>query len=85
MPRFDGTGPQGQGALSGRRSGRCEGADNCRGQGRRQRFRNRGCGNFRLIGASQDRSFVESCINRLLAEVTAIQTRINDLKSQIGE
>lgn len=83
MPRFDGTGPQG--ALNGRRSGHCEGAENCRGQGRRQRFRNRGCDSFRLVGASQDRSFVESCIERLQTEINAMQMRINDLKSQIDE
>lgn len=83
MPRMDGTGPQGLGELSGRKMGRCRGAE--AGRGQRRRSRNRACGRFLLVGAGQDRSFVESCISRLQTEIKAMQTRLNDLKSQLGE
>jgi len=90
MPRFDGTGPQGQGNISGRRSGRCEFGSNLPGQGRggRQRQRN-GCqgrfGGFQLIGANQDRNFVGSCIERLQSKIQVLQARLTELKTQSGE
>ena len=90
MPRFDGTGPQGQGNMGGRRSGRCEFGGNPTGQGQggRQRQRN-GCqgrfGGFQLIGANQDRNFVGSCIERLQRKIQALQERLAELKVHSGE
>lgn len=86
MPRFDGTGPQGQGNMGGRRSGRCEFDSNIPGQGQggRQRLRNGGqgrLGNFQFVGANQDRGFVGSCIERLQSEIRTLQARLADLKA----
>ena len=90
MPRFDGTGPQGQGNMGGRRSGRCELGSNLlrQGQGGRQRQRYvcRGrFGGFLLVGANQDRSFVDSCIDRLQSKIQALQARLTELKAKTGE
>ena len=78
MPRFDGTGPQGQGNIGGLRSGRCEFGSNLPGQGLggRQRQRN---------GANQDRSFVGSCIEHLQSKIQGLQARLAELKAQSGE
>jgi hypothetical protein len=90
MPRFDGTGPQGQGNRGGRRSGRCAFASNLRGQGRGGRQRQgSGCqgrfGVFQLVGANQERSFVGSCIDRLQSKIQALQARLAELKTKTGE
>lgn len=90
MPRFDGTGPQGQGSMGGRHSGRSEFGRNPTGQGQggRQRQRN-GCqgrfGVFQLIGANQDPSFVGSYIERLQSKIQALQARLAELKAQSGK
>jgi len=90
MPRFDGTGPQGQGNMGGRRSGRCEFGSNLRGQGQGGRQRHRdGCqgrfGGFQLVGANQDRSFVGSCIDRLQSKIHVLQARLTELKAKTDE
>lgn len=84
MPRFDGTGPQGQGNMGGRRSGRCKIGSNLLGQGGRQRQRNGGqgrFGDFQPGDANQDQGFVGPCIERLHSEIQALQARLADLKT----
>ena len=83
MPNFDQTGPQGAGKMTGRRRGRCAGAEG--GQGRRRRHRNRQAAPLRhLIGAGADRTLAERCIARLEERILALQTRVSDLKSRVG-
>lgn len=93
MPRLDGTGPQGLGALRGRRRGQYEGAkpftDDDSSCGLRLRRRRRGqgkghCAPFRLVGANQDSGFVQSCIERLQSEIRAMQERLDHLKAGSG-
>lgn len=83
MPRFNGTGLHGQGALSGRRLGRCEGADACAGNGRRLRHRHGQVmgGRFHITGPMQDHSLVASGITKLQSEIEALQVRIDKLKA----
>ncbi len=90
MPRFDGTGPQGQGNMGGRRSGRCKIGSNLPGQGQggRQRQRNGGqgrFGDFQPVDANQDLGFVGSCIERLQSEIQALQARLANLKTPAGK
>lgn len=84
MPRFDGTGPQGQGAMGGRRRGRCEDATPFSGEGQncglRRRHRQRGRGNaLRLVGPEQESDFVQTCLQRLKSEIQSMQERLDRL------
>ncbi len=87
MPRFDGTGPQGQGNMGGRRSGRCALGSNLpsQGSGGRQRQRN-ACqgrfGSFQLGGANQDQDSLISWIERLQLEIQKLQARLANGKTE---
>lgn len=85
MPNFDRTGSQGREMPRGRQFGRCNSASNGCGHGRRHRHQRHGAKRFLLVGATGDRPFVESCIARLQVNIRAMQMRINELKSLIGE
>lgn len=91
MPRFDGTGPQAQGSMAGRRRGGCERATlSTNGDlrcGLRLRRRGQGkgnCSSFRLVGANKDSHFVQSCIERLQSEIQSMQARLDRLKTSSG-
>lgn len=88
MSRLDGTGPQGQGALSGRRLGDCDGARMGQGwrlrQGQRQRKgRAQGefCQRFRLAGAGEQGISLQS----LHAQISSLRSSIEQLKAMISQ
>lgn len=88
MPRLDGTGPQGQGALSGRRLEQCdntnESQDTGFGQKHRQRRQNRQglCGNTQSLETRANHHLVSS-INSLRAQIEAFQACLSNLKADI--
>ena len=83
MPNKDGTGPNGEGALTGRGFGNCEGAGIGRGfsRGRRSRF----CWRFPLtqkevsLSKEQEKKVLEAELAELDAEKAEIQKRLKDL------
>lgn len=91
MPRFDGTGPQGKGAMGACRNRQCddkalgqsEGFGRGNGGRQRQRNQNRICG-FRLVGAGQNSGFVQACIERLETKIQSMQERLARLKTEFG-
>ncbi len=77
MPAFDGTGPQGQGPMSGRGMGRCGGG---RGMGRRFRFGygrvNRGLGRFFDGGQAWSKADLEDYKKSLKEEMEEVDKEI---------
>lgn len=76
MPRLDGTGPQGQGPLTGRGFGSC-GAGLRRGYGY-----GRGWGRQRFISPKNELSALEQEEKALQEEIKAIQEEKRALKDQ---
>ena len=87
MPRFDGTGPKGEGALSGRRLGQCEHATDFQGKGYGQQHRRnrRGlCGNSQSVEPRENRNLT-SGMDCLRTQIEAFQACLNRLKVQIDK
>lgn len=71
MPRYDGTGPQGQGSKTGRGMGKCNGNTDNQGFGR-------GC------GRRQNKSFRNHCHNDY-DEIASLRDKIESLEKLISE
>ncbi len=90
MPRGDGTGPMGQGPMTGRGTGRCAG-NNVGGYGfGRQRF-GRGLGFGFGMGNSfnqsenaeaSEKNWIENVINALKNQLSALEKRKKDLEDR---
>ena len=85
MPRFDGMGPRGQGIGGFGRGSNCQG----QGRGQRRGVGQRQClfseGVFGIgnrVGATQNRRFLGSNIDRLQSTIEAMQARLAKLMSQ---
>ena len=76
MPKFDGTGPQGQGPRTGRGMGPCEGGMGCgRGFGFGQ-----GMGGRRFFSKKEESEILDTEVEDLEAELKAIKERLGELK-----
>lgn len=93
MPAYDGNGPQGQGPMTGRGMGNCEGVGPAtgygfgfgRGQGRRcgrGMGRGRGFGFNQPITAVDEKTYLENNIKAHQNQVQAMQKRLDELKKQ---
>lgn len=94
MPGFDGTGPRGQGAMTGGGFGRCSGAVASYGSGLGRGFgrgMNRGHGRCGFAGrgslnwggpvaAPDEKTFLESRLQWLEQETAAVQDRLNGIQ-----
>lgn len=80
MPRFDGTGPIGQGAMTGGGRGYCGGGGFGRGMGRGRGLRGR-------FGAIRNQSVVspdnQQDLQFLKNEAALLKTRLSEIESQI--
>ncbi len=80
MPNFDGTGPQGNGAMTGRKMGRCAGnSENRIGFGR-ARGRGQGRGFRRLFSNSRTVQDLEAYQEDLRAELKAVENELKESK-----
>ena len=71
MPKFDGTGPQGQGPRTGRGMGPCGGGRGCSfGQGTGRRF----------FSKKEESEMLDTEVKELEAELKAIKERLGELK-----
>lgn len=94
MPGFDGTGPRGQGPMTGGGFGRCGGATAGYGSGVGRGFgrgMNRGYGRCGFFGrgssnwggpvpAPDEKTFLESRLQWLEQETAAVQERLNGIQ-----
>ncbi len=74
MPKFDGTGPQGQGPRTGRGMGPCGG-----GMGRGFGF-GQGMGGRRFFSKKEESEMLGTEVEELEAELKAIKERLGELK-----
>jgi len=72
MPKFDGTGPQGQGPRTGRGMGPCGGGVGC-GFGQ-------GMGGRRFFSKKEESEMLDTEVEELEAELKAIKERLVELK-----
>lgn len=75
MPRFDGTGPNGEGSKTGRNQGYCEGS---------VAYRGRGCRGFRGRGMGFGRGFNNSFRNmeqNIDERINVVEAHLNELKN----
>jgi hypothetical protein len=70
MPRYDGTGPQGQGSKTGRGMGKCNGSTDNQGFGR-------GCG--------RQNRFFRNNFHNSNDEITSLKEKIESLEKLISE
>jgi len=76
MPKFDGTGPQGQGPRTGRGAGPCGGG---LGQGRGVGF-GRGLGRRQFLTKQEEAEVLTGELQDLEAEIKAVKERLAELK-----
>ncbi|MEA2112952.1 MAG: DUF5320 domain-containing protein [Patescibacteria group bacterium] len=74
MPKFDGTGPLGQGPRTGRGMGPCGG-----GMGRGCGF-GQGMGGRRFFSKKEESEMLDTEVGELEAELKAIKERLSELK-----
>ena len=82
MPNFDGTGPQGMGAMTGRGLGPCGGGmrRGCgKGFGRGMGFR-RGFATPVTLTKDEEKKILEADLKDIEVEKEAIQKRLNEMK-----
>jgi len=89
MPRFDKTGPSGEGAMTGRRLGKCTGNDVSVNdyRGRAGKVRGRGKGFGRGRGDRQNKGIVSTVSEKILIEneMKELKDRLIFLKKELGE
>lgn len=82
MPRLNGTGPQGRGAMTGRQLGRCNDNTTDFGYGRGRRGNGNGLGFGYRNGIGFGRNQQQFLTN--VSEKTLIENEINTLKDQLS-